>query len=506
MSVQARCLFSARPRAVRSAFRSAVLIILALLTTAGDAPAVFAQSVLPLEVKPWTGDLDGMAERRHVRFLVPYSPTFYFLDGATQRGITYEAAREFEKQLNKRLKTKSLRVEVLIIPTPPDRLLSGVAEGYGDIAAGNLTITEERLKRVDFSDPFYDNVSEVVVTAKSAAPITREEDLAGLEIHVRGSSSYHESLLALNERLEAAGKAPVEIRNANELLTAEDLLEMINAEMIPATLIDRHQADLWSQVMDNLQIHEAVPLREGGQIGWAFRKDSPQLAAAVNAFVKKSKQGTYLGNVLIKRYYGTTKWIGKALSEDGLERFHKTAPVFQKYAEEYDFDWLLLIAQGYQESGLDQGVKSKAGAIGIMQVLPSTAADPNVGIKHIDKLENNVHAGAKYMRFMLDHYMHPEELDALNRGLFALASYNAGPNRIARLREKAAKQGYDPNRWFYNVEYVVAKSVGREPVRYVSNIYKYYLAYQRSLQSLEARREILGGGKEGEAGKEEPAD
>ncbi len=462
------------------------------------APAVMEPGELPA-LKPWTGDLDEMAKRRAVRFLVPYSSTHYFLDGATQRGVTYEFAREFEKQLNKRLKTKSLRLEVVIIPTPPDRLISGVAEGYGDIAAGNLTITEERLKLVDFSDPFYSNVSEVVVTAKSAAPITREEDLAGMEVHVRESSSYYESLLALNRRLEAAGKAPVEIHKANELLTAEDLLEMINAELIPATLIDRHQVDLWSQVLDNLQIHDALPLREGGQIGWVFRKGSPQLAAAVNDFVKSSKQGTYLGNVLIKRYYGSTKWLGTALSEDGIERFHESAPVFQKYAEEYDFDWLLLIAQGYQESGLDQSVKSKVGAVGIMQVLPSTAADPNVGIRNIDKLDNNVHAGVKYMRFMLDHYMHPEELDALNRGLFALASYNAGPNRIARLREKAAEQGYDPNRWFHNVEYVVAKSVGREPVRYVSNIFKYYLAYQGSMKSLEARRELLDGGAEGAA-------
>jgi membrane-bound lytic murein transglycosylase MltF len=123
-----------------------------------------------------------------------------------------------------------------------------------------------------------------------------------------------------------------------------------------------------------------------------------------------------------------------------------------------------------------------------MQVLPSTAADPSVGIEDISTIENNVHAGTKYMRFMLDNYMNPDELDALNRGLFALASYNAGPNRIARLREKAAAQGYDPNRWFHNVEYVVAQEVGREPVRYVSNIFKYYIAYQGSMRSLAARK------------------
>ena len=495
-------LFPPRGASTRTAVR--LLWFAALLLS--PLPPAGAQEVVPPLTKAWTGDLDAMAERRVVRMLVPYSKTFYFLDGATQRGITYELSREFEKQLNKQFKTKALRVEVAIIPTPFDRLVSGVAEGYGDIAAGNLTITEGRRQLVDFSDPFYGDVSEVVVTSKAVAPIGREEDLAGMEIHVRRSSSYHESLRALNERLAAAGKEPVDIRLANELLDDEDLLEMVHAEMIPAVLVDRHQVGFWIEVMDNLQIHEAVPLREGGQIAWVFRKDSPQLAAAVNDFVKTSKKGTLLGNILIKRYFGSTKWVAKALSEEELGRFHKTAPLFQEYAADYNFDWLLLIAQGYQESGLDQSVKSDAGAVGIMQVLPSTAADPNVGIENIDKMENNIHAGTKYMRFMLDHYMHPEDLDALNRGLFALASYNAGPNRIARLREKAAAQGYDPNRWFHNVEHVVAKEVGREPVRYVSNIFKYYIAYQGSMQSLEARKAVMGGEMDEEAGREEAAD
>jgi membrane-bound lytic murein transglycosylase MltF len=473
-----------------------VLIVALQLAAAAFCLPAAAQSdaqpdpmALPL-ARAWTGDLDGMAERRVVRMLVPYSKTFYFLDGPDQRGVTYELSRAFEEQLNKQLKTKALRVEVAIIPTPYDRLVSGVAEGYGDIAAGNLTITEGRLQLVDFSDPLYSDVSEVVVTPKSASPMQSEADLAGREIYVRPSSSYHESLLALNERLQATGQQPAVIVEANELLDDEDLLEMVHAEMIPAVLVDRHQVDFWGGVLDNLQIHEAVPLRQGGQIAWAIRKDSPQLAAALNDFVKTSKKGTQLGNILIKRYFGSTKWVGKALSEDGLDRFHDTAPVFQVYAETYDFDWLLLIAQAYQESGLDQSVKSNAGAVGIMQVLPSTAADPSVGIKDISTIENNIHAGTKYMRFMLDNYMNPDELDALNRGLFALASYNAGPNRIARLREKAAAQGYDPNRWFHNVEYVVAEEVGREPVRYVSNIFKYYIAYQGSMRSLEARKSM----------------
>ena len=481
--------------------RTLVLAVLgvALGVTGWGAVAQAQTANRPALAKAWTGDLDGMAQRRVVRMLVPYSKTFYFLDGGTQRGITYELSRELEKQLNAKLKTRALRLEVAIIPTPFDRLISGVAEGYGDIAAGNLTITEGRLQSVDFSAPLYSDAKEVVVTDKSAAAITKEEDLAGRQIYVRPSSSYHESLLALNERLQAAGLAPVDIQPANELLDDEDLLEMVHGELIPAIVVDLHQVEFWEKVLDNLQAHKAVPLRQGGQIAWAIRKNSPQLAAALADFVKTSKKGTQLGNILIKRYLGSTKWVGKALSEEALGNFHATAPVFQAYAEKYDFDWLLLMAQAFQESGLDQSVRSKAGAVGIMQVLPTTAADPNVGVNNIDVMENNIHAGAKYMRFMLDNYMNPEELDRLNRGLFALASYNAGPNRVARLRQKAAAQGYDPNKWFYNVEYVVAKEVGQEPVRYVSNIFKYYIAYQGSMQALEARRALYESSNEKDA-------
>ena len=145
-----------------------------------------------------------------------------------------------------------------------------------------------------------------------------------------------------------------------------------------------------------------------------------------------------------------------------------------------------MAAQGYQESGLDQNVKSKVGAVGAMQVMPATGKDMNVG--DITQIEPNIHAGVKYIRFVIDQYFKNEPMDRLNKGLFAFASYNAGPARVRQLRAEAQKTGLDPNVWFNNVERVAAQRIGRETVQYVSNIYKYYVAYQLALNETQARR------------------
>ena len=144
-----------------------------------------------------------------------------------------------------------------------------------------------------------------------------------------------------------------------------------------------------------------------------------------------------------------------------------------------------MAAQGYQESGLDQNKKSPVGAIGVMQVMPATGKEMKVG--DIRKLDANVHAGVKYVRFMIDHYYADEPMSEVNKGLFTFASYNAGPARINQLRERAAKRGLDPNKWFNNVEILAAESIGRETVQYVSNIYKYYLAYKMLTEREQAR-------------------
>ena len=464
------------------------------------------QKEILFQHKTMQGDFDEMVQHHTIRALVAYSKTFYFLDRGRQYGLSYEALKEFEKFVNKRLKTKTLKVQVVFIPVSRDELIPSLLKGLGDIAAANLTITTERQKQVDFSNPFASGVKELIVTGPSAPSINSIDDLAGKEIHVRRSSSYYESLIRLNTSFKKAGKSQMKLVLADETFEDEDLLEMVNAGLIPMIVMDSHKAQFWKQIFDNITVHQDIAMRVGGEIAWAFRKNSPKLKAVVNDFVKGHKEGTMLGNVLFKRYLKNTKYVKNALSEKELEKYHSMVQLFKKYAGEYGFNYLMIGAQAYQESGLDHSKRSPSGAVGVMQVLPSTAADPNVNIANIEKLENNIHAGMKYLRFIIDRYYNDEPMDDVNKLLFAFASYNAGPARVKELRTKAAAMGLDPHVWFRNVEIVAAKSIGRETVQYVSNIYKYYIAYQMVLIQAEKKADkpsLLkgkGGTQEAEAG------
>jgi membrane-bound lytic murein transglycosylase MltF len=455
----------------------AACFVFALLDPAAP-PARAGEEFAPALEDKWTGDFDGMVKHRTVRVLVTYNKMMFFLDRGRYRGATHDAFLGFEEFLNKKLKTGTLKVKVIFIPVTRDRILPALVEGLGDIAAANLTITPERLKNVAFSDPFLTDVSEIVVTGPAGPKLTGLDDLAGREVYVRKSSSYYESLLRLNESLMNVGKKPVKLVPADELLEDSDLLEMVNAGLVPVVVVDNHKAEFWRGIFDKITLHPGVSVNTGGEIAWAFRKGNPKLKAVVNEFVKGHKKGTLMGNIILKRYLKENKWARNATSPEELKKFNQTVDIFKKYADQYGFDYLITVALAYQESTLDHTKRSKAGAVGIMQVLPSTAADKNVGIPEVENLESNIHAGTKYLRFIRNRYFSDPAIDGLNQTLFAFASYNAGPAKVARLRKEAKEMGLNPNVWFNNVEEVAAKRIGRETVQYVSNIYKYYIAYR----------------------------
>jgi membrane-bound lytic murein transglycosylase MltF len=409
------------------------------------------------------------------------------VDKGREVGITCEYARAFEKQLNEKLGNKLIGVHVVLIPVARDQLIPRLLAGQGDIAAAELTITPERKKQVDFSDPFATGITEVLVTGPEAPAVASLDELSGKEVYVRLSSSYAEHLKALNRRFKAEGKVPVIITPAPEVLEDGDILEMVNAGLVPATVVDSFIADLYTQVFPNLRKNSDIA-SPPGDIAWAFRKNSPKLAEAVNTFVARNKQGSLAGNVLINKYLKTTKWVRNARGQDDMKRFGSMVDFFKKYGDRYSLPWLLMAAQGYQESQLDQTKRSHVGAIGVMQVMPATARDKAVNIPDIEKLENNIHAGIKYNRWVIDNFYEDPGITPINRNLLAFASYNAGPGKIASLRKQAAAEGLDPNVWFNNVELIAAKRIGRETVQYVSNIYKYYLAYQLATQQQAARR------------------
>lgn len=459
--------------------RSKIIQIVAFVLAFGFPAYAQQISVLALSgLHTWTGDFDGMKERRGVRILVPFSRTAFFLDKGEALGFEAELGRELEEWLDKRHAKRPYHFQVAFIPTHRDRLFADLAEGKGDIAAGNLTITAERSALVDFVKPWATGIKEVLVAGPSAPAVQSIDDLAGREIKVRKSSSYYTHLVALNEKRKAAHQKQIKVSAADDNLEDEDLLEMVSGGLLPWAVVDRPKAVAWAGLLQGLTVRDDIVFNEGGEIAWAIRKNSPLLMAELDEFVAKHKIGTEFGNDLRLRYFRNVKAIKNALADNEKNKLKALFPYFQKYGQQYSIDPWLVAAQGYQESGFDQSMHSRAGAVGIMQLLPSTARGEEVGIKDIaSRAEDNIHAGTKYLRYLADHYVTDPAIDARERVFMALAAYNAGPENLAKFQAYAAKHGLKSNVWFGNVEHGAAAIIGQETVQYVGNIYKYYLVY-----------------------------
>jgi membrane-bound lytic murein transglycosylase MltF len=453
------------------------LVALCVVATAGaQTPMEKGRTGLDLAriLAKWTGDLDGMRERRTIRVLTTYNRTLYFIDKGAERGTAADQGRLLETELNKTMADGHLKVSVVFVPVSRDELLPALLDGRGDLVMGNLTVTPERQKIVDFTDPWIANVDEIVVTGPNGPAIAALDDLSGQEVLVRESSSYFESLVALNTDFEARGLKPVVIVPAPEEFEDEDLLEMAAAGLVKVIVVDNHKAWFWQRVIPSLKLYPTVVLRRGSEIAWAVRKDSPQLKAALNGFLSKNGKDSLTARMIFRRYLLNTRYVKGATAEAEMKRFRELVAYFRKYGSQYNLDWMLMAAQGYQESRLDQQAKSHVGAVGVMQIMPATGKELKVDIT---KAEGNIQGGVKYIRFIIDKYYKSEPMDDLNKGLFAFAAYNCGPGRVRQLRRDAAARGLDANVWFDNVERVAAEKIGRETVTYVSNIYKYYVSY-----------------------------
>jgi membrane-bound lytic murein transglycosylase MltF len=467
---------------------AAVLLAIALATPSIGAAKDEQPLSIELKAAAWTGDLDVLAQRRAIRVLVPYSKTLYFVDlGGVQRGISYDFMHAFEDALNKKLGRGELRVHVVFIPVSRDHLIPMLLAGEGDVVAANLTVTTERSRLVDFVAPAATGVREIIVTGPHAPTLHSLDDLAGRQVYVRRSTSYYQSLTALNASFKERKLAPIVLREAPERFETEDMLEMTNAGLVQIVVADDYLARFWRRVYPNLNVHEDLVLRTDGDIAFAIRKNSPKLKAELDAFTITHREGTLFGNITLQKYLQQTRWAKNAVSDAELNKFNTMVALFRKYGEQYRINWLLMAAQGYQESQLDQTRRSGVGAIGVMQLMPATGKQMQVG--DITDLDANIHGGVKYVRFMVDNYFKNEPIDDLNKLLFAFASYNAGPERIRSLRKEAAVLKLNPNVWFDNVERVAAEHIGRETVQYVSNIYKYYIAY--SLVQDDIERSLL---------------
>jgi membrane-bound lytic murein transglycosylase MltF len=434
----------------------------------------------------WHGDLDGIAKRRILRVLVSPNILGFYFDGSEMHGAIYEFCREFERFLNHRLDTGNLAIHFVFIPVGRDMLLQKLSDGYGDLIA-TLMVTADRPEfAVDFTDPIYDDARAVIVSG-TGQPLSRLEDLSGREVYYFRNTIPYENLRRLSDDLKRDGKPPIQLTAAAADLRIDDLLEMVNAGLVPMTVAEDKIAQYWARVLPNLKIHSGLVVAES-PLAWAVQQNTPRLKSLANDFVRDHKIGTLYGNTVADKYLSRIEWVKDATSGEDLARFEDLVRLFHTYGDKYHFPYLLLAAQGFQESGLDQHLRSKAGAVGVMQIKPSTAAADPIDITGIQKTDRNVEAGAKYLRYMMNHFYANEPMDQVTKGLFALASYNAGPDRIEKLRAMAAAEGYDPNRWFNHVEFVAAREIGAETTNYVGNIYKYYLAYKMVTEQ-DARRQ-----------------
>lgn len=463
--------------------RGLILAALVLFACASSAQT----PVVPAPI--WKDDFQDMLERRLIRVAVPYSRSLYVNDGGRTLGLSAQLARDFERYLNRkyhqRLGKRPLTVRLL--RTPWNDMLPDVADGFADVAAGNLTVADSQSKLVDFvaladAKP---NL-EVVLTRVDGPTMDAVENLAGKSIHVRKSSRYQESLQVLNERLRREGKAPVKIVPVPEDLDDEDMMEMLNAGMLDVIVVDEWKARLWAGRLPRIQVHEQAAVGAGGIVGWAIRRDNPELRAELESFFEDVGKRKY-------RFAGVyaqgLRPLRNNLGDAELKRLQDTLPLFRKYGEEYGFDPLLLAAQAYQLSRLDQTAESVYGAVGIMQVTPAVGAAMKVG--NIRTVEPNIHAATKYMDQLLARNFEDAELSETNRTLFAIASYQAGAPDIARMRTEAERRGLDPNQWFNNVEIVTAQKLGLRTSAYVRDVYKYYVAYRLALDE----RRIVGMGR-----------
>lgn len=441
--------------------------------------------------QPFVGDLKEIKERRILRVLVSYNRTNFFHTKRGDRGIEHDLMKEFEKYLNRGPRKERYKTHIVFLAHPFEELIPDLQKGYGDIVASGLTITPERKNYIDFTEPYIEDVQEILVSNKNIHQPASLEELSGQQVIVVSSSSYIVNLERANQALGRLGLPGIEIIKANPLLEAEDILEMVNAGLFDYTVVDSHIAEIYGNIYKNLKIHKDFIFHHGGHIGWAINKDLPKLKNTLNQFIKRyARPGRFLGNSLYKKYFKNPYWIKQPLSLSALSETPCLKYYFEKYSEFFDFDWYLIASQAYQESGFKQNLVSHANAVGIMQIKPSTAKSKIVNIPNIRDLETNILAGIKYLAFIRDFYFDKPEYSEEDKINFTLAAYNAGPGRIRKLQRMAEARGLDPHKWNYNVEIMARQDIGQETVNYVTKIQKTKIALKLSKELAEKKHQL----------------
>ncbi|MCH6258476.1 transporter substrate-binding domain-containing protein [Puniceicoccaceae bacterium K14] len=467
----------------------ALLIPILHHATAWGSVSKELEAILQRSLEPRFSDLEEMKSSRVIRVLVTYNNTNFFIDQGRERGFECELLKQYERHLNHTIENEDKKIRFVFIPVHFNELIPSLLNGTGDIVAAGLTASSEKSKHVSFTTPYLTDISQVVVSSQFSPALSSLFDLSGKTVYVSQDSSYRKNLERINRALTILRKSPITIRSLNSNFETEDYLELLDAGIIEYTIADQHIANVWAPVLANVNVLNDFQISNSSSIAWAVRKENTELRRDLDRFVSSVKKGTLLGNIFFTRYYEQSERLENPLSRITKLQMRSYQSVFQKYAKMYDFDWLRLAAQGFQETNLNPKAVSRVGAIGIMQLMPSTAYA--MGFSNLQDPEENIHAGTHYMYDILNQLSLDENLDPAVKFDFALASYNAGPSRVIKWRKQAKELGLDPNKWFNNVEKIAYQDVGRETVRYVSNINKYYVAYHLATEAAEQKVSAL---------------
>lgn len=415
------------------------------------------------------GGLQNIIKKKYLRVLTTKNPYDYYIYQGRSKGIQYEMAKEFTKQLNKRyVKKDELKIAFEMIPVDFDDLIPMLKNGKGDIIAVGLTKTEAREAAIDFTAP-YQKVDDVIVTRSELA----NEPWKGKTFHIQKNSSYAKELKSKKDQVK------IEEMDAN--FNAADLMQFLSLKQFDYTLVNSYWAETIGRRFENLTILKDKPFRKNVEISWAVRKKNPELLKELNEFLPKVKKGSYLGNLLNYRYFNDLGRIESADFSLKHNTISKYDELIKKYGKKYGIDWRLLSGLCNQESRFNQDIINEWGAIGIFQIKQMTANEPYIAISNIsgaENLENNIHAGVKYLAWIKNRYFDSKPLMSEDARLrMMMAAYNAGPRRVLQAINKTKEMGLDTSKWFRNVELGMLEMGYPEPVVYVSEINKYFVSY-----------------------------
>ncbi|MEL7559754.1 transglycosylase SLT domain-containing protein [Stutzerimonas chloritidismutans] len=402
-------------------------------------------------------------------------------------GVEYVRLRAFEQHLNRG--SKGPPITLKIIPKAKDQLLGALQRGEGDLVAPGEILAQGTIRRLSRSRSLIGPVPMVLVSRQGGPHYHSFDQLSGRSLALSAGSAAGSALDRLNRTLMQAGRAPIAVEWVDPTLAVEDVLDMVQAGVYPATVVEQPIAERWVKVLPKLRIESTLTLGAPADMHWFVQKDAGMLRASIDRFLQTYNAPDNQDAAFV-RVYRRLYRVQYPLDRVGRQRLEKVRPTLQRHAQGQEIDWLNLAALAFKESTLNPSARGASGATGLMQVTPATAR--SMGVQDIGQLDNNVLASAKYLASIRKSFFSSPRLNERERMAFVLAAYNLGPQRVQSLRAEARRRGLNPDQWFFQVERVAMSTMGMGVVSYVNAVNKYYLAYTRERYLLEGGPQSAG--------------